>query len=164
MTVTTRAIALLAAVLYAAAAEPIRLHPKNPHYFLYRGRAVALIASGEHYGAVMNADFDYHRYLAALAAEGMNYTRLFGGSYREVPAKSFGIRRNTLAAPYLMATVTGALGASATVTTTGTLGPAVTPAGTCAFTWYSPTYPGASPENVTGASSPPTVTVVVLSV
>lgn len=45
----------------------------------------------------MNADFDYHRYLATLASEGMNYTRLFGGSYREVPAKSFGIKRNTLA-------------------------------------------------------------------
>jgi hypothetical protein len=97
MTVTMRAAALLAVVLYAAPAEPIRLHPKNPHYFLYRGKAVALITSGEHYGAVMNADFNYHRYLATLAAEGMNYTRLFGGSYREVPAKSFGIKRNTLA-------------------------------------------------------------------
>jgi hypothetical protein len=97
MTVTTRAAALLAVLLSAAAAEPIRLHPRNPHYFLYRGKAVALIASGEHYGAVMNADFDYRRYLATLAAEGMNYTRLFGGSYREVPAKSFGIKRNTLA-------------------------------------------------------------------
>jgi hypothetical protein len=45
----------------------------------------------------MNADFDYHRYLDTLAAAGMNYTRLFGGSYREVPAQSFGILRNTLA-------------------------------------------------------------------
>jgi len=93
----TRAIVLLAFVFSAASAEPIRLDPKNPHYFLFRGKAVALIASGEHYGAVMNADFDYHRYLATLAAEGMNYTRLFGGSYREVPAQSFGIQRNTLA-------------------------------------------------------------------
>ena len=56
----------------------------------------------------------------------------------------------------MIATVTGALGAPApaTLTTTGTLGPVVTPAGTCAFTWYSPAYPGASPENATGASSP----------
>jgi|HubBroStandDraft_1064217.scaffolds.fasta_scaffold05283_6 hypothetical protein len=97
MTITTRALALFAFALSAALAQPIRLHPKNQHYFLYRGKAVALIASGEHYGAVINADFDYHRYLATLAAEGMNYTRLFGGSYREVPAKSFGIQRNTLA-------------------------------------------------------------------
>jgi hypothetical protein len=97
MTVTTRAMAFAAVALSSAWAQPIRLHPKNPHYFLYRGKAVALVTSGEHYGAVMNADFDYHRYLAALAAAGMNYTRLFGGSYREVPAQSFGIKRNTLA-------------------------------------------------------------------
>lgn len=78
-------------------AVPIRLHPKNPHYFLFRGKAVALITSGEHYGAVMNADFDYHHYLTTLAADGFNYTRVFGGSYVEVPAKSFGILRNDLA-------------------------------------------------------------------
>lgn len=88
---------MLLAAASAAFAQPIRLHPKNPHYFLYQGKAIALIGSGEHYGAVMNADFDYHRYLATLSAEGMAYTRLFGGSYREVPEKSFGIRRNTLA-------------------------------------------------------------------
>ncbi len=91
-----RSLALLAA-LSIALAQPIRLHPKNPHYFLFHGKSVALITSGEHYGAVMNGDFDYHRYLATLASEGMNYTRLFGGSYREVPAKSFGIKRNTMA-------------------------------------------------------------------
>ena len=77
--------------------QPIRLHPKNSHYFLFQGKAVALITSGEHYGAVFNADFDYRRYLDALAAGGMNYTRLFGGSYVEVPGKSFGIVRNDLA-------------------------------------------------------------------
>src|SRR3984957_15462322 len=101
--------ALCAAVLFAlflgtARAQsqvnrpaPIRLHPANPHYFLFRGKAVALITSGEHYGSVLNPDFDYHRYLAALEADGLNYTRLFGGSYVEVPSKSFGILRNDLA-------------------------------------------------------------------
>jgi hypothetical protein len=77
--------------------QPIRLHPANPHYFLFRGKAVALITSGEHYGAVLNRDFDYRRYLAALGADGLNYTRLFAGSYVEVPAKSFGILHNDLA-------------------------------------------------------------------
>jgi len=77
--------------------RPIQLHPENPHYFLYRGKAVALISSAEHYGAVINGEFDYHKYLAALSAAGMNYTRVFGGSYVEDPGKSFGIRRNDLA-------------------------------------------------------------------
>jgi hypothetical protein len=40
-------------------AEPLRLHPDNPHYFLYRGQPLLLITSGEHYGAVLNLDFDY---------------------------------------------------------------------------------------------------------
>ena len=35
-------------------AFPIRLHPDNPHYFLWRGKPTVLITSGEHYGAVMN--------------------------------------------------------------------------------------------------------------
>ncbi len=80
-----------------APAQSIQLHPANPHYFLYRGKAIALVGSGEHYGAVMNQDFDYRRYLATLESDGLNYTRLFGGAYREVPGKSFGIARNDLA-------------------------------------------------------------------
>lgn len=83
----------------SAAFEPIRVHALNPHYFLFRGKTIALIGSGEHYGAVINLDFDYHKYLATLQSEGMNYTRLFPGSYVEVPAKSFGILRNDLAPP-----------------------------------------------------------------
>ena len=92
-----RATVLIAVFCSTAIAEPIRLHPKNPHYFLFRGQAVALITSAEHYGAVMNADFDYRRYLSTLESDGMNYTRLFGGSYREVQGRSFGIKRNVLA-------------------------------------------------------------------
>lgn len=97
--------------------QPIRLHPTNPHYFMFRGKAVALVGSGEHYGAVMNADFDYHRYFETLEAQGLNYTRLFGGSYLEVPAKSFGILRNDLApgpgrfvAPWARSTTPGYAG------------------------------------------------------
>jgi hypothetical protein len=77
--------------------EAIRLHPQNPHYFLYLGKTTALVTSGEHYGSVINADFDFHRYLATLEKDGLNYTRLFPGSYVEVPGKSFGIQRNTIA-------------------------------------------------------------------
>ena len=77
--------------------EPIRLDPGNPHYFQYQGKTTALISSGEHYGSVINLDVDYHRYLESIQTAGFNYTRLFGGSYIEVPAKSFGIQRNDLA-------------------------------------------------------------------
>jgi len=83
--------------LFAQTGEPIRLHPQNPHYFQFRGKPTVLVTSGEHYGSVINADFDFRKYLATLAADGLNYTRLFGGSYVEVPAKSFGIQRNDIA-------------------------------------------------------------------
>jgi hypothetical protein len=76
---------------------PITLHPKNPHYFLYRDTALALITSAEHYGALVNLDFDYRTYLESLSADGMNYTRIFTGSYFEIPGESFGIEKNTLA-------------------------------------------------------------------
>ena len=81
----------------AVGQQPIQLQPQNPHYFLFRGKTVALITNGEHYGAVMNLDFDYHKYLATIQSDGLNYTRIFPGSYREVPGKSFGILRNDLA-------------------------------------------------------------------
>ena len=78
------------------AAQPITLHPGNPHYLLFRGKPTVLITSGEHYGAVLNLDFDYRRYLDELQARGFNLTRTFSGTYREL-AESFKIEQNTLA-------------------------------------------------------------------
>ncbi len=51
------ALSMLAVALLGA--EPIRLHSDNPHYFLFRGRPAVLITSTEHYGAVLNPDFDF---------------------------------------------------------------------------------------------------------
>lgn len=85
----------LSAVL---AGQPISLHPDNPHYFMFGGKATAIISSSEHYGAVINPAFDYLRYLNTLKNEGMIYTRLFTGTYFE-KEKSFGIEKNTLT-PY----------------------------------------------------------------
>jgi hypothetical protein len=79
-----------------AAAAPLALHPDNPHYFLWRGRPTVLIGSGEHYGAVLNLDFDYRKYLDTLARDGLNHTRTFSGVYCEPPG-AFNIARNTLA-------------------------------------------------------------------
>lgn len=86
----------LSAAVGSAAADPIRLHPENPRYFSWRGKPTVLITSAEHYGAVVNADFDYAKYLAALKRDGLNYTRIFSGAYVE-PPQAFGIRSNTLA-------------------------------------------------------------------
>ena len=96
--VASRIALALAFILPAAAggAEPIAPHPENPRYFFFRGRPAFLITSGEHYGAVLNRDFDHVPYLAELFARRFNLTRLFSGTYREVPG-SFQIAANTLA-------------------------------------------------------------------
>jgi hypothetical protein len=79
-----------------AAEPPIALHPENPHYFVWHGEPTLLITSGEHYGAVMNLDFDYVRYFDELQRNKLNHTRTFSGVYRETPG-AFGITDNTLA-------------------------------------------------------------------
>jgi len=91
--------ALIAALCLSsgfASADPIRLHPQNPHYFEWRGRAAVLVTSGEHYGSLMNLDFDFRQYLAALRKDGLNNTRVFSGAYCENPT-AFNIQSNTLA-------------------------------------------------------------------
>src|SRR5262245_30456344 len=87
---------LLTLLQGAPAMEPIRLHPENPRYFLLRGKPAVLITSGEHYGAVLNRDFDFRAYLHELQARGFNLTRTFSGVYRELPG-TFNIAGNTLA-------------------------------------------------------------------
>ncbi|MBE3132856.1 MAG: hypothetical protein IMZ55_05240, partial [Acidobacteria bacterium] len=105
-----------AAALAAGPAEPLRLHPENPHYFLWRGKPAVLITSGEHYGSVLNLEFDYAAYLDEIARSGLNLTRTFSGVYREVPG-NFGITGNTLApkpdrylAPWARSATGGATG------------------------------------------------------
>ena len=91
--------ALWAALLLAGCGfggTPLRLLPENPHYFEYHGRPTILLTSGEHYGAVINANFDFPRYLATLESDHLNLTRIFSGAYREVPG-NFDIEGNTLA-------------------------------------------------------------------
>lgn len=75
---------------------PLNLHPENPHYFLFRGKPAVLIGSTEHYGAVMNLDFDYIRYFNELSVSDLNVTRTFSGVYVEPPG-AFNIEKNTLA-------------------------------------------------------------------
>ena len=79
-----------------AANAPLSLHPDNPHYFVFRGKPTVIVTSGEHYGAVLNLDFDYAKYVASMADGGMNGTRTWAGAYCE-PHGAFSIASNTLA-------------------------------------------------------------------
>lgn len=82
--------------LHAQAQSVLRLNPSNPHYFEYKGKPTVIVGSGEHYGAVINGEFNYKTYLQTLKNDGLNTTRLFTGAYFEVPG-AFGIQKNTMA-------------------------------------------------------------------
>jgi hypothetical protein len=86
---------LLTGTTLSAQGQPISLHPQNSHYFLYKAKPTVLITSGEHYGAVMNPDFNYKVYLKTLEKDGLNLTRTMTGAYFE-PAGAFNISSNTL--------------------------------------------------------------------
>jgi hypothetical protein len=95
---TTLAGAMLIPITGIAQSQspPLALHPENPHYFLWRGKPTVVVTSGEHYGALLNLDFDYQTYFKELEKQGLNGTRTFSGTYLEV-SSSFGITDNTLA-------------------------------------------------------------------
>jgi hypothetical protein len=57
--------------------QPLMLHPENPHYFAYKGRPAVLITSAMHYGAVLNLDINYDKYLDLLESYGFNMHREF---------------------------------------------------------------------------------------
>jgi hypothetical protein len=68
----------------------------NPRYLDFRGKPVILMGSTEHYGALLNLDFDYVQYFDELQRCGLNLTRTFTGIYVE-PEGAFNIINNTLA-------------------------------------------------------------------
>jgi hypothetical protein len=80
----------------ALAVTPLQLLSENPHYFLFRGQKTLIVTSGEHYGAVLNPDFNFTNYLETLAKDGLNGTRTWAGAYCE-PQAAFNIAANTLA-------------------------------------------------------------------
>ena len=70
--------------ILSRSAGPINKHPDNPHYFIYNGKPLILITTDQHYGAVINLDFDYIGFLNRLQEYGMNLTRIYPGGYVEI--------------------------------------------------------------------------------
>jgi hypothetical protein len=96
---------VLLSVAWAPGAEPIGLDPANPHYYRWNGKPVVLVTSAEHYGAVVNAAFDYVAYLDSLAAFGLNYTRIYPGYLIEpvnkwIGGNTLGPRPDSLLVPW----------------------------------------------------------------
>lgn len=96
MKLLTHLAVLTAFMCSITSAEPIKLHPDNKHYFLFHDKPTILITSASHYGTVVNHDYDYVKDLNTLHADGLNYIRIFTGSYIE-NNQSFNIENNNLA-------------------------------------------------------------------
>jgi len=58
-------------------AAPLRIHPRNPKLFEFRGKPRVLVCATEHYGAVLNRAFRFEVYLAEAAQRRQTLTRLF---------------------------------------------------------------------------------------
>jgi hypothetical protein len=65
----------------------ITVCPENSHYFFYKNKAIVLITSDQHYGAVIDRNFDWRKYLEYLFQNGMNLTRIYPGAMFEPPDK-----------------------------------------------------------------------------
>jgi hypothetical protein len=56
---------------------PVQVHPDNPKYFLFRGRPLVLVTASEHYGSVINRQFEFAKYLDDAADKKMTLSRTF---------------------------------------------------------------------------------------
>src|SRR5512143_3672204 len=93
--------------------EPIRVSSSNPRYFERDGKLLVLVTSDHHYGAVIDADFDFAAYLEYLGSAGMNLTRIYPGGMFEptdkyVAGNPLGPRPGRQVLPWAKAPVTGA--------------------------------------------------------
>jgi hypothetical protein len=67
--------------------SPVSVLQANPHYFYFRGKSTVFITSDHHYGAIIDLDFDYVKYMDYLETYGMNLTRIYPGGMFEPPDK-----------------------------------------------------------------------------
>ncbi len=96
---------LLAMSVPSLRAQSVSTDPANPHYYFFNGKPTLLITSAEHYGAVVNGDFNYLAYLDALHAYGLNYTRIYPGYLFEPMGKymtgnTLGVKPASLVLPW----------------------------------------------------------------
>ncbi len=74
---------LFFALVVSCANGPVQICPETPHYFSYKGHPIVLITSDHHYGAVIDQDFDFVKYLKFLSDNDMNLTRIYPGGMFE---------------------------------------------------------------------------------
>jgi hypothetical protein len=74
-------------IFLACKNDPVQVCPVNQHYFWYKNKPVVLITTDHHYGAIIDQDFDFRKFLTFLADQHMNLTRIYPGGMFEPPDK-----------------------------------------------------------------------------
>jgi hypothetical protein len=98
---------------HGSAQSPLSVHPDNHRYFVYCGNPLVLVTSDQHYGAVINRDFDYAAFLSTLKSRNLNFTRIYPGAYIErkedfTPGNNLGPLEGRQILPWARTTATGA--------------------------------------------------------
>lgn len=93
--------------------SPVSIWEDNPHYFAWNGKPLVLISSDHHYGAVIDRDFDYVKFLDYLAQSGINLTRIYPGGMFEptdkyLPGNPLGPRPGRQLLPWARSSEQGA--------------------------------------------------------
>ncbi len=78
---------ILMFVVLACTSSPVSVCKTNPHYFFFKNKPLVFVTSDHHYGAVIDQDFDYKKFLDYLSENGMNLTRIYPGAMLEKPDK-----------------------------------------------------------------------------
>jgi hypothetical protein len=106
------AIALIS-ITTAYANSQVTVGPANSHYLSYQNKPIVLITSDHHYGAIIDLDFDYVKFLDYLALNGMNLTRIYPGGMFEpadkyIPGNPLGPGQGRQLLPWARSDKTGA--------------------------------------------------------
>jgi len=106
-------VILIIAISCTQPYAPVKVYQANPHYLFFKGKPLVLITSDHHYGAIIDMDFDYARYLDYLADNGMNLTRIYPGGMFEpadkyIKGNPLGPRQGRQLLPWAMTDKTGA--------------------------------------------------------
>jgi hypothetical protein len=96
-----------------SANSQVTVCPANSHYLFYKNKPLVLITSDHHYGAIIDLDFDYVKYLDYLAYNDMNLTRIYPGGMFEpsdkyLPGNPLGPRPGRQLLPWAKSIQTGA--------------------------------------------------------
>eukprot|EP00656_Telonema_subtile_P056098 TRINITY_DN8886_c0_g1_i1.p1 TRINITY_DN8886_c0_g1~~TRINITY_DN8886_c0_g1_i1.p1 ORF type:complete len:472 (+),score=81.95 TRINITY_DN8886_c0_g1_i1:37-1452(+) len=89
-----------------------RQSPHNPRYLEFRNETRLLVTSTEHFGGLINLDFDYEAYLDTLAANNFSLTQTWAGAYVEPdadvgPYNTLDPRPQSYMAPWARSSVPG---------------------------------------------------------